>query len=70
MSIEQIDLETTQQRILEFQRILAQLRVTARPEEFHAVTSGYLHELERMQDDVLRYLSSQASQQDTAAAAK
>jgi len=55
------ELQTTQSRILEFQRILAQLRVTARPEEFPAVTSGYLHELERMQDDVLQYLGSHAS---------
>lgn len=55
------ELQTTQSRILEFQRILAQLRVTARPEEFPSVTSGYLHELERMQDDVLRYLGSHAS---------
>ena len=55
------ELETTQGRIIEFQRILAQLRVTARPEEFSAVTSGYLHELERMQDEVLKYLGSHAS---------
>jgi hypothetical protein len=55
------ELQTTQSRILEFQRILAQLRVTARPEEFPAVTSAYLHELERMQDDVLRYLGSHAT---------
>lgn len=55
------ELQTTQDRILEFQRILAQLRVTARPEEFLSVTGGYLHELERMQDDVLRYLGSHAS---------
>ena len=52
-------LEITQKRILEFQRILAQLRVTARPEEFQAVTAGYLHELERMQDEVLKCLSVQ-----------
>ena len=56
------ELAATQERILQFQRILAQLRVTARPEEFAAVTSGYLHELERMQDDVLEYLRHHASQ--------
>ena len=54
-------LRTTQERILEFQRILAQLRVTARPDEFASVSSGYLHELERMQDDILTYLSSPSS---------
>jgi hypothetical protein len=50
------ELATTQQRILEFQRLLAQLRVTARPAEFPLVSSGYLCELERMQDEVLEYL--------------
>jgi hypothetical protein len=59
-------LETTQKRILEFQRILAQLRVTARAEEFQAVTGGYLHELERMQDEVLKYLSCQDRAASTA----
>jgi hypothetical protein len=60
-------LHTTQQRIVEFQRILTQLRVTARPEEFSAVSSGYLHELQQMQDDVMHYLSSQAAQKTPAA---
>jgi hypothetical protein len=58
----QSDQELSQERILQFQRILAQLRVTARPEEFASVTSGYLHELERMQDEVLEYLRRHASQ--------
>jgi hypothetical protein len=35
------ELEVTQERIVYFQRLLAQLRVTARPEEFPAVASGY-----------------------------
>jgi hypothetical protein len=56
------ELATTQARIAEFQRLLAQLRVTARPEEFNAVTSGYLHELERMQDEVLEYLRHHISE--------
>jgi len=61
------ELTTTQERILQFQRILAQLRVTARPAEFHAVTSGYLHELERMQDEVLEYLRHHSSEPATTA---
>jgi hypothetical protein len=56
------ELATTQKRILEFQRILAQLRISARPEEFGSVTSGYLHELQRMQDDVLDYLRRHVSE--------
>ena len=63
-------LRTTQDRILEFQRILAQLRVSARPEEFHAVTGGYLHELQHMQDEVLTYLSSQAAASSSRAVAR
>lgn len=56
------ELAVTQNRILEFQKILAQLRVAARPEEFTSITGGYLHELERMQDDVLEYLRRHTSQ--------
>ncbi len=48
------ELEGTQQRIAYFQRLLAQLRVTA--------TSGYRAELERMQQEVLDYLTRHASQ--------
>lgn len=56
------ELSDTQDRIVQFQRILAQLRVTAKPTEFQAVTSGYLHELERMQDEVLEYLRRHSSE--------
>jgi predicted phosphoribosyltransferase len=56
------ELSATQERIPHFQHIFAQLRVTARPEEFAAVTSGYLHELQPMQDDVLEYLRRHASE--------
>jgi predicted phosphoribosyltransferase len=61
------ELATTRERILHFQRILAQLRVTARPAEFQAVTSGYLNELERMQDEVLEYLRHHSSEPATTA---
>jgi hypothetical protein len=50
------ELQVTQQRIEHFQHWLAQLRRTARPEEFEAVTSGYRLEIERMQAEVLEYL--------------
>ena len=56
------ELAETQNRILEFQKILAQLRVAARPEEFGSITGGYLHELEQMQDDVLDYLRHHSSE--------
>jgi hypothetical protein len=54
-------LAVTQERIAYFQRVLAQLRVTASPEEFPAVASGYRAEIVRMQDEVLAYLTRHAS---------
>jgi hypothetical protein len=56
------ELEVTQERIAYFQRLLAQLRVTATPEEFPAVASGYRAEIERMQVEVLDYLTRHASE--------
>lgn len=56
------ELEVTQERMVYFQRLLAQLRVTATPEEFPAVASGYRAEITRMQDEVLVYLTRHASE--------
>ena len=50
------ELQVTQERIAHFQRWLAELRQTARAEEFEALTSGYRLEIERMQAEVLEYL--------------
>jgi hypothetical protein len=50
------ELEVTQERIAHFQSWLADLRRTARPEEFRAITSSYRLEIERMQAEVLDYL--------------
>ena len=55
------ELAVTQERIAYFQRVLAQLRVTASPEEFPAVASSYRVEIVRMQDEVLAYLTRYAS---------
>jgi hypothetical protein len=54
------ELRATQERIAYFERLLSQLRVTARPEEFGAVASGYRAELEGMQAEVLDYLTTPA----------
>lgn len=51
-----VELAVTQERIAHFQQWLAQIRRTARPEEFEAVAGGYRLELERMQADVVEYL--------------
>jgi hypothetical protein len=61
------DLKGTQERIDQFQKWLAQIRRTARPEEFEAVTSGYRLEIERMQAEVLDYLLQPASATSKAA---
>ena len=55
-------LAVTQERVAYFQKLLVQLRVTARPEEFPAVASGYRAEIERMQAEVLDYLTRHASE--------
>jgi len=51
-------LKVTQDRITHLQHWLVQIRQTARPEEFEAVTSGYRLEIERMQAEVLEYLQT------------
>jgi len=56
------ELEATKDRIDFFQSMLAQLRVTATPEEFPCVASGYRAEIERVQADVLEYLTRHASE--------
>jgi hypothetical protein len=63
------ELEATQERMAYFQRLLAQLRVTATPEEFPLVASGYRAEVERMQAEVLEYLTRHASEPAPAEAA-
>jgi hypothetical protein len=50
------ELQVTQERIAHFQRWLVQMRQTARPEEFEAVTGSYRLEIEKMQAEVLEYL--------------
>ena len=51
------ELKVTQERIGYFQQLLMQLRQTARREEFQAVSGGYRIEIERMQAEVLEYLT-------------
>ena len=63
------ELEAMQERIAYFYRLLSQLRVTAKPEEFAAVASGYRSEIARMQEEVLVYLTRHASEPTPAEAA-
>jgi hypothetical protein len=55
------ELSATQDRIGYFLRLLGQLRVTAKPEELPLVAGGYRAEVERMQREVLDYLTQPAN---------
>jgi hypothetical protein len=50
------ELATTRERLMKLERVLEDLRKTARPEEWPALSSGYRLEIERMQGEVLDYL--------------
>ena len=56
-----LELVATQERIAYFQSLLAQFRVSATPEEFPALASGYRMEIERMQNEVLEFLTRHAT---------
>ena len=56
------ELKTSQQRIAYFQDLLLQLRVKASAEEFSLVSSGYRAEIEKMQKEVLEYLTRHVSE--------
>lgn len=55
------ELTVSRERIAYFLDLLARLRESCRPEELPLVTSGYRAEVERMQRDVLDYLTRPAS---------
>ena len=54
------ELVATEEQILKFARILDELRATAMPEEFAAVSAHYQSEIEKMQDAVREYVERKA----------
>jgi hypothetical protein len=56
------ELAVTRDRIAYFLDLLARLRRTCRPEELGLVSGGYRAEVERMQREVLDYLTQPAPQ--------
>jgi hypothetical protein len=56
------ELNVTRDRISYLLDLLSRLRVTSRPEELALVSGGYRAEVERMQREVLDYLTQPASQ--------
>jgi hypothetical protein len=60
------ELGVTQERIAYFHGLLAQMRERARPEEFPLMAGGYRAEIERMQKEVLDYLTRPVNQTSAA----
>jgi hypothetical protein len=56
------ELKGTRERIAYFEDLLSQMRVTARTDLFSSMASGYRAEIERMQQEVLEYLTRHVSQ--------
>ena len=51
------ELQATQERILLFERTLAEARKTYLPSNYQAMAEGYLAEIDRMQAEIREYLS-------------
>ena len=51
------ELQATQERILLFERTLAEARRTYSPSNYTAMAEGYLLEIDKMQADIRAYLS-------------
>lgn len=64
-----LELHGTQERIAYFYQLLAQMRVGADPGNFPAMASGYRAEIEKMQREVLDYLTRHVSQTASVGAA-
>jgi hypothetical protein len=56
------ELKVTKERISYLLELLARLRVSSRPEELPLVSAGYRAEVERMQREVLDFLTKAAPQ--------
>jgi hypothetical protein len=62
MILNDTELKGTRDRIAYFEDLLAQMRVPANPELFPSMSSGYRAEIEKMQREVLEYLTRHVSQ--------
>jgi hypothetical protein len=63
------ELKGTRARIAYFEDLLAQMRVAASAELFPSMASGYRAEIEKMQREVLEYLTRHVSQPSPAGVA-
>jgi hypothetical protein len=62
------ELSVMRERLTKMERFLEELRKTARPEEWPALSSGYRLEIERMQGEILDYLVTPPASAEHAAA--
>jgi hypothetical protein len=62
------ELVIMRERLTKMERFLEELRKTARPEEWPALSSGYRLEIERMQGEILDYLVTPPASAEHAAA--
>jgi len=60
-------LAVTRERLAKMERVLEASRKTARLEKWPALSSGYRLEIERMQGEILDYLVTPVSVEETAA---
>jgi hypothetical protein len=56
------ELQGTRARIAHFEDLLAQMRVAARPDLFPDMAGGYRAEIEKMQREILDYLTRHATE--------
>ena len=63
------ELKATQERITYFEALVAQFRVTTSPQEFKLMAGGFLHEIEKMDAEVMGYLGRHATEASPAEAA-
>ena len=62
MIVNDVELQGTRTRIAYFEDLLVQMRVAASVELFPSMASGYRAEIEKMQREVLEYLTRHVSQ--------
>ena len=62
MIVNDDELKGARTRIASFEDLLAQMRVAASAELFPSMASGYRAEIEKMQREVLEYLTRHVSQ--------
>lgn len=61
------ELAIMRERLTKMERFLEELRKTAQPEEWPALSSGYRLEIERLQGEIMDYLVTPISVEETAA---